>query len=292
MHELLLFGQVPLSQHDQMLKILSGIAAMQPHAVIERHLIYKPRNHATNGNRTNVKSGAPVSQKQALQAQMHGDVFYLQLVGNMSSNSVGAFVGKDEDKAMAGASAENGTDGAVYEDGETIENIASLESTISLSKHQWSVEFRDLPDVPGRRPVTSRLMASVPVAGGDPFQNMDSLGYNYVSEYLIQGHQLIYNNIILSLQRSFIVPPELGAESGNGVPPGPTPVKKLPSLRKRNLFDPSGTFILQASVRVQDGTKPESMALAIAELTSFRDVMRGIVDMEVGDRLALDTRSR
>ncbi|MCJ1389348.1 Mediator of RNA polymerase II transcription subunit 18 [Xylographa bjoerkii] len=292
MHELLLFGQVSLSQHDQMLKILSGVAAMQPCVVIERHLIYKPRNRATNGNRTNIKPGAPVSQIQALQAQMHGDVFYLQLVGNMSSNAPTASLGKGEDEVMAGTLPENGSDGTVNEAVEMAESPASPDPTTDISKHQWSIEFRDLPDVPGRRPVTSRLMASVPVTGGDPFHVMNSLGYNYVSEYLIQGHQLIHNNIIILLQRPFTVPSESGTELSNGLPPGPTPMKQLPSLGKLKPLDPSGTFSLQASVRVQDGTKPESMSLAMAELTGFRDLMRGIVNMEVGDRLALDTRSR
>ena len=177
MHELLLFGQVPLSQHDQMLKILAGIAAMQPRVIIERRLIYKPRNRVSNGNKTNVKPGAPVSQIQNLQAQMHGDVFYLQLVGNISSDSYITPLGKSDDKVMPVALPENGGDGAVNEAGTTTENLVASEPTTDFMKHQWSIEFRDLPDVPGRRPVTSRLMASVPVAGGDPFHVMDSLGY-------------------------------------------------------------------------------------------------------------------
>ena len=81
-------------------------------------------------------------------------------------------------------------------------------------------------------------------------------------------------------------------ESANDPAPGPAPVKQLPSSGDLKPLDRSGTFVLQASIRVQDGTKPESMTFAMAELTSFRDVMRGIVDMEVGDRLALDTRYR
>ena len=50
--------------------------------------------------------------------------------------------------------------------------------------------------------------------------------------------------------------------------------------------------MLQASVRVQDGTKPESMTLGINELRALKDTMKGIVDLEIGDRLALDTRVR
>lgn len=42
MHELLLYGQVPAARHEQVLKILAGIAAMQPRIFHERQLVYKP----------------------------------------------------------------------------------------------------------------------------------------------------------------------------------------------------------------------------------------------------------
>lgn len=55
-------------------------------------------------------------------------------------------------------------------------------------------------------------------------------------------------------------------------------------------FDRSGSYILQASIRVQDGSKPESMTLGITELQAFKEMMKGVVNLEVGDRLAMDTR--
>jgi len=42
MHELLLYGQVPVTRHEQALKILAGVAAMQPRTFLQRQLIYKP----------------------------------------------------------------------------------------------------------------------------------------------------------------------------------------------------------------------------------------------------------
>lgn len=42
MHELLLYGQVPLASHEQVLKIIAGVAAMQPQRIYERQLIYRP----------------------------------------------------------------------------------------------------------------------------------------------------------------------------------------------------------------------------------------------------------
>ena len=72
----------------------------------------------------------------------------------------------------------------------------------------------------------------------------------------------------------------------------PHPVNPLPPLESLRPLDPSGGYILQASIRVQDGNKPETMTLAMSELVRFRELMKGVVDMEVGDRLALDTRMR
>jgi len=43
---------------------------------------------------------------------------------------------------------------------------------------------------------------------------------------------------------------------------------------------------------VQDGNKPETMKVATDQLARFREEMKGVVDMEMGDRLALDTRLR
>jgi mediator of RNA polymerase II transcription subunit 18 len=54
MHELLLYGQVPLERHDQVLKILAGIAAMQPQTFYERHMIYRPVRSAQD-NKPNKK---------------------------------------------------------------------------------------------------------------------------------------------------------------------------------------------------------------------------------------------
>jgi mediator of RNA polymerase II transcription subunit 18 len=55
-------------------------------------------------------------------------------------------------------------------------------------------------------------------------------------------------------------------------------------------LDPSGSYILQAAIRTADGSKPESMVLGIDELKAVRESLQGVVNLEVGDRLALDPR--
>ena len=56
------------------------------------------------------------------------------------------------------------------------------------------------------------------------------------------------------------------------------------------MLDPSGAYVLQAAVRIQDGSKVETMTKGTNELLALKEMLKGVVDMEVGDRLALDTR--
>ena len=51
-------------------------------------------------------------------------------------------------------------------------------------------------------------------------------------------------------------------------------------------------MLLEATVRVQDGSRPETMAAGFAELSAMQTRLRGILDLQAGDRLALDTRVR
>jgi len=71
-------------------------------------------------------------------------------------------------------------------------------------------------------------------------------------------------------------------------PSDPGEVKKA-DLR---LLDESGGYLMQASVRVQDGSKVETMQRGANELLGLRETLRGVVELEVVERLSLDTRVR
>ena len=99
MHELLLFGQIPASRHDQVLNILAGVAAMQPVPVLEKHLVFKPNRLPASARPVQVggAQGIQKSQVQALQAQNQGDLFYMQLVAEAFDGDIKARVdGLDE----------------------------------------------------------------------------------------------------------------------------------------------------------------------------------------------------
>ncbi|CAD6591422.1 MAG: Mediator of RNA polymerase II transcription subunit 18 [Alectoria sarmentosa] len=147
-------------------------------------------------------------------------------------------------------------------------------------EEQWVLQFRDLPEVARQRAVTSRLVADVPVTSGDPMEFMKALDYSHVSTYTISGHRFTHHSASLVLYRVTLPATAVRSDSTSGGPP------------QARLLDPSGTYILQASVRVQDGSKVETMTKGVNELLGLKETLKGVVELEIGDRLALDTRVR
>ena len=180
MHELLLFGQVPSVRHDQLLKILAGIAGMQPQRVVERHLIFKPsRSPIQRGGQVGGSQGVQGAQIQALQGQMHGDLFFLQLVADIAGSSETVDPVADPKDVMMSDDDKDGTTG-----GKMLSNGTSqsdkTRAALQTPQQTWSLQFRDLPEVAGRRPVTSRLMADIAITSGSNLLFMEALGYQYV----------------------------------------------------------------------------------------------------------------
>jgi mediator of RNA polymerase II transcription subunit 18 len=104
----------------------------------------------------------------------------------------------------------------------------------------------------------------------------------YTTSYLQHGHELIHNNIQLLLIRTLPIPQNTATSRDPPAAPEPSTLQPL---------DPSGGYVLQASVRAAE-QKQEITNIGIKELTDLRTTLKGVVEMEVGDRLALDTRMR
>lgn len=111
---------------------------------------------------------------------------------------------------------------------------------------------------------------------------LESDRYSFVNEYLIEGHRFVHKNVVLTLFRLLRV----------SEVPETAPVNVLPALESLRPLDPSGAFVLEACVRIDDRTKPNLVSAASDELNVFRDMMRNSVEMKVPERLALDTRVR
>jgi len=86
MYELSLFGQVSGSRHDQVLKVLAGVAAMPPRTLHERHLVFKPTKPPLRRPvQVGGSQGIQDAQKAAKQAQNTGDLYYLRLVETLGT---------------------------------------------------------------------------------------------------------------------------------------------------------------------------------------------------------------
>ena len=165
MHELLLFSQIPSQNHTHFLKILAGVTAMQPLPLLEHHILFKPsRNPSALASAiAAARAAKPGGASGIIPAGSTADLFYLRLVGDLETE-------REEGRI------EGGQDGGKDGEGQGVEK-AKETGRIDFGTHPWSLEFRDLPDVQGKRPVTSRMMTSVPITAGDPVKFVEAMGY-------------------------------------------------------------------------------------------------------------------
>ena len=103
---------------------------------------------------------------------------------------------------------------------------------------------------------------------------------SHVSTYIISGHRFTHHSTSLLLYRISLPAITVDNNSTSGEP------------SQSRLLDPSETYTLQASIRVQDGSKVETMTKGANELFSLKENLKGVVELEISDRLALDIRVR
>ncbi|KAH7125303.1 mediator complex, subunit Med18 [Dendryphion nanum] len=259
MHELLLYGQVSEARHEQVLKVLAGIAAMQPHRVLRRHIVYKPQREPDEPG-SHLKRGGTqaVAQKNATKQVGQKPLFFTQLIQHLSDDD---FDRTHAEKAE-GNSLDVGKDDAGLND-------------------RWSYEWHDIPDPADRGVLVRQMLASNGLKGNAHAYSV-ALGNQFVSEYYIEGHRFVYENLVIFLHRILHEPGARSLET--------TPKETLPSLSALHPLDPSGAYILEAKIRVQDLNDPNLVDQGVEELKSFQNQMKGCVQLYVPDRLNMDTR--
>ncbi|KAA8896040.1 mediator complex, subunit Med18 [Sphaerosporella brunnea] len=164
---------------------------------------------------------------------------------------------------------------------------------------RWSIRLDDFPEVT-RKPVTSRVVYSANSGMGDVIEFMEELGYTLQAPYFTENARFIHNNVIITLTRTYVpsTPPaptteasqvaeaRAGIKPGDGVFGNPFPREEL------KLVDQNGGWMMQAAIRVQSNTDVESINVATTELRALREHLKGVCELEVVERLALDTRVR
>lgn len=67
-----------------------------------------------------------------------------------------------------------------------------------------AIQLQDTPDA-AKRPATTRTVLTAQVHQGDPISFLDKLNHDFHYEYLLKGHRLIHNDIIITLFQIFKV---------------------------------------------------------------------------------------
>ena len=125
---------------------------------------------------------------------------------------------------------------------------------------------------------------SFPPLRGAPSPNARADGAaSYQSSHVVSGHRLTYANCNLQLTQTLPLPPSTG--------PMPLSADRTIQDRARSL-DPSGAYLLTAALRVADGANVDLMGRGFGELAALKERLKGAVELEMGDRVAMNTRVR
>ncbi|KAJ5709950.1 hypothetical protein N7493_009542 [Penicillium malachiteum] len=272
MHELLLFASVPVHQHHELLQQLAGLTAMQPRHALERRLIFKAyRKPGLITTRTGGSQDLQSGDLQRVNKLLNGGMFYTQVVGPVSEADFKVSgVAPDADTQMAGM--------------EDDSKSAPTQHAYDYEQQPWKLEFRDIPEAGTRSAVTSRVMASASMPRGDIVPSMNAWGYSFVTEYVVEGDIFLHNDITIFLHRVLHYPAS-DQESRE-------PRQSLPAFSEMTTLEKSGSYVLQASINVQDGSNQETMKTASQHLFGLREQLKSAVKLEQADRLSLDTRAK
>lgn len=113
---------------------------------------------------------------------------------------------------------------------------------------------------------------------------MLTLSHSFITAYYMQGHRFTHQNISIILYRIYI-PASTDDDAELVMLP-----KDGEELGQK--LDLSNGYMLQATIRVVDGSKVELMNRGVDELNALKDTLKGVVELEAGERLSMDTRLR
>ena len=96
----------------------------------------------------------------------------------------------------------------------------------------------------------------------------------------------MHGNVIICITRLYTPLETSFSEEEDPLDHAPSPRKTL------ELLDPSGTYLVEACVRMKENSSSTLRDKCIEELLAFDEIVKGAIDFQVPDRLALDTRVR
>lgn len=143
----------------------------------------------------------------------------------------------------------------------------------------WRLRVEQTPD-PNIKDAIAREVTETEL--GDIEQFKDPTVFRPKANNYRLGHRFVSGNIIVRIFRILIatqIPPADKLLMG-------TP----PTTAELEILDPSGTYMVEVSIRMEDRKNTKIAEQAHAELKAFKQNMEGCIDLRMPDRLSLDTR--
>lgn len=135
------------------------------------------------------------------------------------------------------------------------------------------------PD-PSVKDCTARETEEIEVGDVKEFEDLEA--YRLMGQQYFLGHRFVSGNVVVRIFRLLWTQQSLATDKVLEGPPLP--------LTELQVLDPSGTYMVEVSMRMEDRKNTKIAQEAIAELERFRASVEGVIDLRVPDRLALDTR--
>ena len=145
---------------------------------------------------------------------------------------------------------------------------------------EWRERVEQTPD-PSVKDHTAREVLENDVSDLKIF--LDPSSYKLLGQQYTLGHRFVSGNVVIRIFRILLsTSQQLPADKILDGPP--LPISSL------GVLDPSGTYLVEVSVRMEDRKNTKIAQQAVAELQGFKQSVEGVIDLRVPDRLALDTR--
>ncbi|KAG8624254.1 hypothetical protein KVT40_007321 [Elsinoe batatas] len=278
MHSLTLYAPLPAARHAQALHILTGLSAAQPTETFSRVAIFAPIRAAVDTNL--------IAKKKNNAAQQPGQLTLVQLVEELRREEFGGVDGSLSDGTGGQANGDEAENEAGDQGGdvgmEGSNAAASQTKPGEKEEGKWMARTQEIPE-PETKNVVLRRVTEESITGKDIKGYVEGGKYRFVNEYLTEGHRFVYRDVVLHLHRVLVTKT---SSPGDGMS------TTLPALEDLALLDASGAFVLEATVRVEDRSKPALVQGAMEQLLALRNELKGAIELRVPERLSMDTRVR
>nr|OQO22499.1 hypothetical protein B0A51_08676 [Rachicladosporium sp. CCFEE 5018] len=160
-----------------------------------------------------------------------------------------------------------------------LHRAVSLQQDASTATGPWQARIASLPEPGSPEAIFSQVNELSSINNGD-YENDKVVGHHYTD-----GHRCVNGNVIITIYRIFATNTLLPSTSEILLLSPPCNASQLGHL------DPSGAYVIEAIVRIENGTDLKFADLARKELFAFcRDYLQGVITFQVPDRFAMDTR--